>query len=229
VETWIAASQGATLRERSRDQALGESQVLRLESEEQVLESLNAFARRRTMISSKIVDGFNQQINAEFYSAFLYLQMAAYFESKNLPGFANWMRVQKLEEEVHAMKFFNHVAERDADVKLMTIDAPPLEWKSPLDVFEYAYKHEQKVTGMIGSLVELAEAEKDHAARTFLTWFVDEQVEEESSTNAVVQKLKLIGNEGGGLFMIDRELATRVFTPPPVTGGTKAPPAAVGA
>jgi ferritin len=180
------------------------------------------------MISSKIVDGFNRQINAEFYSAFLYLQMAAWFESKNLPGFANWMRVQKLEEEVHAMKFFNHLAERGAAVKLATIDAPPLAWKSPLEVFEQAYAHEQKVTAMINSLVDLALTEKEHAAGTFLNWFVDEQVEEEASTSGVVEKLKLVGGEGGGLFMIDRELATRVFTPPPTAAG-KAPPASVGA
>jgi ferritin len=180
------------------------------------------------MISPKIVEAFNRQFNAEYYSSYLYLQMAAYFESLNLPGFANWMRVQRLEEQVHAMKFFNHLVERDAEIKLTAIDAPPLTWASPLAAFEAAYQHEIKVTGMIDALVKLARDEKDFASDAFLQWFVTEQVEEEASTNGVAQKLKLVGNDGNGLLQMDRELATRVFTPPPQTGAG-APLAAVGA
>jgi ferritin len=178
------------------------------------------------MMSKKLAEVFNKQMDAEFYSAYLYLQMAAYFEGLNLPGFANWMRVQRLEEQVHAMKLFDHLVERDAAIKLLAIDAPPQKWDSPRAVFEAAYQHEVKVTGLINNLVNLAAAEKDHASEAFLQWFVTEQVEEESSTNAVVQKLKLIGKDNSGLFMLDRELATRVFTPPLQTG---APSAAVGA
>jgi len=180
------------------------------------------------MISPKIVETMNKQATAEFYSAYLYLQMAAYFEALNLKGFANWMRVQRLEEQVHGMKFFDHMVERGADVKLGVIDAPPAKWDSPLAVFEAAYQHEVKVTAMVNELVSIARSVKDYASDAFLQWFVTEQVEEESSTLTVAQKLKLIGKDSSGLFMLDRELAARVFTPPPQTG-TGAPPAAVGA
>ena len=180
------------------------------------------------MISPKIVETMNKQATAEFYSAYLYLQMAAYFESLNLRGFANWMRVQRLEEQVHGMKFFDHLVERGAEVRLLAIDMPPLKWDSPRAVFEAAYQHEIKVTGMINELVSIARSEKDYASEAFLQWFVTEQVEEESSALTVAQKLKLIAGDSSGLFMLDRELATRVFTPPPQTG-TGAPPAAVGA
>jgi ferritin len=180
------------------------------------------------MISPKTVEAMNKQATAEFYSAYLYLQMAAYFESMNLPGYANWMRVQRLEEQVHGMKFFDHMVERGAAVKLQAIDMPPAKWASPLAVFEAAYKHEVKVTGMIDDLVNLAQAEKDHASDAFLQWFVTEQVEEENSTSTIVGKLLLIGKDSAGLFMLDRELATRVFVPPPQTG-VGAPAAAVGA
>lgn len=181
------------------------------------------------MISRKMTDTMNKQATAEFYSAYLYLQMAAHFESLNLKGFANWMRVQKLEEQVHGMKFFDHMVERGAVVKLGAIDAPPPKWDSPLAVFEAAYQHEVKVTGMINNLVNIAREEKDHASDAFLQWFVTEQVEEESSTLTIAQKLKLIGKDNSGLFMLDRELALRVFTPPPATGTATAPSAAQGA
>jgi len=166
------------------------------------------------MIKEKIQDEFNKQINAETYSSYLYLSMAAYFSSINLPGFANWMRCQAQEELIHAMKFFDFVNERGGEVTLTAIDGPPTKWGSPLHVFEEAYKHEQKVTSLINSLVDLAMAEKDHASVTFLQWFVNEQVEEESSAYDVVQRLKLAGDQGGGMFMIDRELATRTFVYP---------------
>jgi len=169
------------------------------------------------MISKKMEDAFNDQIAAEFYSAHLYLAMAAYLESIDLPGFANWLKVQIEEEEFHAHKMFDYVIERDGRAVLKGFEAPPVEWKSPLDVFETAYAHEQKVTGLINNLVDIALAEKDHASQIFLQWFVNEQVEEEASAKAIIQQLKLLGDSRAGLFQIDRELHQRVFTPPPGT------------
>ena len=170
------------------------------------------------MISDRIQQAFNKQLNAELYSSYLYLSMAAYFESINLRGFANWMRCQVQEELVHAMKFNDFIVGRGGRVLLMPIEGPPTVWSSPLNAFEDAYRHEQKVTGLINDLVNLAVEEKDHASNAFLQWFVTEQVEEEASADGVVQKLKLAGDQGGGLFMIDQELAARVFTMPAAQG-----------
>lgn len=170
-----------------------------------------------TMIKEKIKDAINKQINAEMYSAYLYLSMSTYFESINLKGFASWMKAQAQEEMLHAMKLYDYVNERGGRVLLTAIDTPPTQWDSSLAVFEYTYKHEQKVTGLINDLVDLAISEKDHATNNFLQWFVAEQVEEESSADEVVQKLKIAGDQGGGLFMLDRELGQRVFTPPATT------------
>ncbi|MDD3472238.1 MAG: ferritin [Syntrophaceae bacterium] len=169
------------------------------------------------MISQKIQDAFNEQINAETYSAYLYLSMAAYFASINLDGFATWMRVQAQEELLHAMKFFDYINERGGNVNLKPIDGPPTRWDSPIAAFQEAYRHEQKVTGLINNLVDISLQERDHASNAFLQWFVTEQVEEEASADAVVQKLKLAGDHGGGLFMIDRELGARVFAYPATT------------
>ena len=169
------------------------------------------------MIKEKIQDALNKQINAELYSSYLYLSMSAFFESINLKGCANWMRVQTQEELVHAMKFYDYLIERGGKVILSSIESPPTEWPSPLAIFEQAYQHEQKVTGLINGLVDLAIAEKDHATNNFLQWFVSEQVEEEASADEVVQKIKLMGDARGGIFMLDRELAQRVFTPPTAT------------
>jgi ferritin len=172
------------------------------------------------MVSEKMQKALNDQITAEFYSAYLYLSMAAYFESLNLGGFANWMRVQTQEELAHGMIIYNHVNERGGRVKLAAIEAPPVEWRSPQHVFEEAYAHEQKVTGRINALVDLAIKESDHATNAFLQWFVTEQVEEELNASTIANQLKIAGNSPNALFMIDRELAARVFTPPPqlVTG-----------
>jgi ferritin len=161
------------------------------------------------MIGKKIQDALNQQINAELYSSYLYLSMAAHFESENLSGFAQWMRAQSAEETGHAMKFFDFVIERGGDVSLAAIDGPPTEWASPLAVFEETLKHEQKVTGLINDLVDLARSEKDHAAEIFLQWFVTEQVEEESSVEDALHKLRLAGDAPNLLFMLDRELGGR--------------------
>jgi len=161
------------------------------------------------MLSKKIENAINKQINAELWSAYLYLSMSAQFESINFGGFANWMRVQAQEELGHAMKFYHHVIERRGRVTVTAIAAPSISWKSPLNAFEDAFKHEQKVTGMINDLANMAAGEKDHATANMLQWFIDEQVEEELSTDAIVQKLKMIGTNTGGLYMLDHELAQR--------------------
>ena len=170
------------------------------------------------MISKKMEEALNGQVNAELYSAYLYLSMESYFKSLNLNGFANWMRVQTQEEVAHAMKIYDFVNERGGRIILKAIEGPETEWDSPLAVFEAVYVHEQKVTGLINDLVDLAIKEKDHATNTFLQWFVNEQVEEESSADEVVQQLKMMENAPGGMFMLDRELGQRVFTPPAAEG-----------
>ena len=164
------------------------------------------------MTGEKIEKGFNDQINAELYSAYLYLSMAAYFESLNFQGFANWMKVQAQEEVVHAMKFFNHINERNGRVTLKAIDKPPVTWKSPLDAFQKAYQHELLVTGLINKLVALAQKENDYPAGVLLQWFVEEQVEEEMNANTISEKLKLAGDSPNILFMLDSQLGGRKFT-----------------
>ena len=166
------------------------------------------------MIAKKIEEAFNAQFNAETYSAYLYLSMSAALEGMNLPGFANWMRIQVQEETAHAMKFYDHIIERGGMVTLTAIDAPPTVWKDAKDVMEATLAHEQKVTGLINDLMDMAMAEKDHAAAMFLQWFVTEQVEEEATAMETLGKLEITGNSPGGLYMLDKELAGRVFTPP---------------
>jgi len=170
------------------------------------------------MLKEKMEKAINAQINAEVYSAYLYMSMAAWFDAKNLTGFANWMKIQTQEELFHAQKFFDYVNERGGRVIMEAIAKPETEWESVLDVFEFTLKHEQKVTSLINDLVEVSRDEKDNATYNFLQWFVGEQVEEESSVDAVLQKLILIGDFGAGIFMIDQELANRVFTPPATSG-----------
>jgi ferritin len=161
------------------------------------------------MLTEKMQKALNGQLNAELYSAYLYLSMNAYFKSVNLDGFANWMYYQAQEELEHSMKFYDFVIQRGGKAVLTQIEAPPTEWDSPLAVFEATLAHEQKVTGLINELVEIALGEHDHATNIFLQWFVSEQVEEEESVSGVLEQLKLMGDAQGGLFMIDRELAKR--------------------
>jgi ferritin len=169
------------------------------------------------MISKKIEDALNNQIREEMFSAYLYLSMSAWFQTLNLKGFANWMMVQNQEEIVHATKIFNFISERNGTVKLQKIDQPQHEWKSPLEAFEAAYKHEQHITGCINDLVHLAVEERDRATQVFLDWFVNEQVEEEANADDIVQNLKLVDNNGHGILMLDREFGQRVFVPPVAT------------
>ncbi|MDD5361295.1 MAG: ferritin [Ignavibacteria bacterium] len=168
------------------------------------------------MISKKLEDAINSQINKEFYSAYFYLAMSAYCSTKDLDGFANFFYVQYQEETSHAMKFYHFVLDRGGNVVLTKIDTPPADFKSPLDVFERTLEHEQFVTKSINELLDLATKENDHASASFLKWYVDEQVEEEATVTKLVNKMKLIGNDIGGLFIIDNELKARVFTPPAV-------------
>jgi ferritin len=166
------------------------------------------------MLGEKIQAALNEQLNAELYSSYLYLAMSADFSASDLAGFANWTRVQAREELMHGMKFYDYINERGGRVSLREIITPQKEWESPKAAFEHIYSHEQKVTGLINDLVDMAISEKDHATNNFLGWFVAEQVEEEGSANAVLKKLDLIGDDPSGLLMLDQELALRVFTPP---------------
>ena len=166
------------------------------------------------MLSERITEALNEQINKEIYSAYLYLSMSAYSTFIGLKGFANWFMVQYQEEMVHAMKIYDYINDQGGQVKLLAVEQPPTEFGSPLGMFEKTLEHEKFVTKCINDLVDLAIKEKDHASNIFLQWFVTEQIEEEANDNEIISKLKLVGKDGNGLFMIDKELATRVFTPP---------------
>ncbi|AGW13532.1 ferritin [Megalodesulfovibrio gigas] len=167
------------------------------------------------MLSPKMNDTLNEQVKWELYSSYLYLGMAAWCSQKGLPGFASWMRMQAQEELFHALKFYDYILERGGATTLFAIDAPTQEWETPLAVFEYALNHEYSVTKRINDLMDVAHAERDHACAIFLQWFVTEQVEEEDSFNDILAKLRLIGGQGEGLFMMDKELATRPAPTPP--------------
>jgi ferritin len=161
------------------------------------------------MISKKIEDAFNDQINAELYSAYIYLSMSAYLNSADLNGMAHWMKVQAEEEVEHAMKFASYIVERGGRVKYKAIECPQEEWASALEVFKGAYEHERYVTRRINDLMDLSVAEKDYASQVFLQWFVSEQVEEEANADEIVKKLEMIGEGRHGIYMLDKELGGR--------------------
>jgi len=161
------------------------------------------------MLSRKLQDALNEQIVHELYSAYLYLAMQAHFEEANLPGFAHWMKLQSREEFEHAMKIFDFIHDREGHVSLGAIDKPPSEFASPLETFQKAYEHEQKITQLIRKLYELAAEENDYSTQVMLHWFIEEQVEEEKITKEVVERLKLIGDDPTGLYLLDRELGER--------------------
>lgn len=165
-------------------------------------------------MNPKIQDAINEQINAEMYSAYLYLSMAQYFEAEGLAGFANWFKIQFQEEQAHATIFMNYVNQRGGRVMLKAIDAVPTTWDSPMEVFRATLEHEQKVTALINSLYTLAMQEEDYATRDRLNWFVGEQVEEEDNCRALIDKLRLIGDNGMGLYMLNTELAARTYAAP---------------
>jgi len=161
------------------------------------------------MITKSLQDAINAQINKELFSSYLYLSMAAYFEDKNLPGFANWMRKQADEERGHGMKFYDHMVERGGRVTLKAIEAPKTDWKSSLEIFEEVAGHEAKVTASINALYELALKEKDYPAQVMLQWFITEQVEEEKNAAEILANLKLIEERGTAVLMLDHRLAKR--------------------
>jgi ferritin len=161
------------------------------------------------MLTAAMQDAFNEQIKNEFFSSYIYLSMAAWFDDRNLPGMASWMRVQAHEEALHAMKIFDHLLDRNTRVKLRPIPQPPVDFASPLDVFEQALKHEMAVTASIHNIYAQAVQEKDFASSVFLDWFVREQVEEEKQGALVVEQIKMVGDDRPGLLMLDRELGQR--------------------
>lgn len=161
------------------------------------------------MINRTIEAAINEQIKHEFYSAYLYLSMSAWAEANNLTGAAHWLRTQSGEEQGHAMKFYNYVVEQGGRVTLQALAQPPAEWTSLLDVFQQVLEHEKKVTALLVRLYETAVTEKDYASQFLLQWFVNEQVEEEKNATQVIEAIKLVGNSGTALYMIDRQLAAR--------------------
>lgn len=161
-------------------------------------------------MNSTIEKAIHDQINAELYSAYLYLGMAAYLDAQALPGFAQWMKIQAQEEISHAMKFYHFIYERGGTVELEALKKPSVTFKSPLQVAQETLKHEQKVTALIHRLYELAVKEKDYPFQSFLKWFIDEQVEEENNAQMLIDKIKLAGEKGSGLYMLDKELGNRV-------------------
>lgn len=165
--------------------------------------------RVRDMLSKKMEKALNEQINAEYYSSYLYLSMAAWCYAENLSGFGHWMELQAQEELGHVYKLFKYVNDRGGRVILKAIKAPPTNWSSPLAVMEETLKHEKKVTAMINKLAELALAEKDFATNALLQWYINEQVEEEASASDIVNKLKMVKGAGNGLLMMDRALSQR--------------------
>jgi ferritin len=169
------------------------------------------------MLKEKVLKAINQQINNEYYSAYLYLSMSAWFQNKGLPGFANWMFIQYQEELTHGNKFFKYVGERGSQVILKAIAPVDTDFESVIAVFEKVLEHEQFVTASINKIMDVAIGESDHATQSFLKWFVDEQVEEEVNANEILDTLRLINGQGNGIFMLDREMRQRVFVDPTAT------------
>jgi ferritin len=164
-----------------------------------------------SMISKKMFDAINDQVKQELESAYIYLSMVGYFHARNLDGMAHWMRVQVHEETIHAMKFFDHLTSRGASVVLQDLKQLKTSWKTPLEPWKDAYAHEQFITGKIHSLIKIARKENDYTAEPLLNWFLNEQIEEESNTDKISRQVEMIGDSKEGLFMLDRELATRVY------------------
>lgn len=165
------------------------------------------------MLKPAILEALNEHLNKEYFSAYYYLSMVAYFKDRSLDGFAHWMLTQHKEELIHALKVFNYINDRDGRVKLMALDKPSHDWVSPSTAIEDAYKHEVDVSERINKLVELCIKENDHMTNNFLQWFVSEQVEEEASFKQLVDRMKLIGNDGQAIFMLDLELSKRANQP----------------
>ncbi len=168
------------------------------------------------MISEKMQTALNEQVNKEFYSAYMYLAMSAHCNTLGLPGFAHWMRMQYEEENMHVTRMYDYILDQGGQVHLKTIEEPPVEYGTPLNVFETTLEHEQFVTSLIHKLMDLAVEEHDYATQTFLQWYVSEQVEEESNVNEILLPLRMVGDDKGGLMLIDQQLAQRLAPTPSV-------------
>lgn len=172
------------------------------------------------MLNKKVEEALNAQINAEMWSAYLYLSMAAYCHAEGQPGMAKWFEIQFQEEQDHAKIFFNYVNSRNGRVELKPIAEVPTQWESVLDVFESTLKHEQKVTEMINNLCALATEHNDFATQSMLKWFIDEQVEEEETAQTIIDNIKMIKDNGYGIYMLDKELGARTYTQAAPLNGT---------
>jgi ferritin len=170
------------------------------------------------MISKKLNDAINEQINRELYSEYLYSSMRAWFASQSLDGFANWMMVQTKEEHAHGMGLYQYLLERGGKVVLKAIAQPPAEFKTPLNAFKMTLEHEHFITKSINELMDLAAKEKDHALKSFLQWYVDEQVEEENNDETIIHKLEMVKDRPEGILFLDKELSLRVFVAPTING-----------
>lgn len=166
------------------------------------------------MINQRVEEAINKQIQAELYSSYLYMAMSAHANQSGLPGMAQWLKVQVQEEMTHALRFYQYLNNRGGHAVFYAIEQPPSEFPSAVGVFEHVLKHEQHVTSLINGLMDVAMEERDHATTQMLQWFVTEQVEEEANAMDILQKLKLIGDTGNALFLMDKELAMRTFVPP---------------
>jgi ferritin len=162
------------------------------------------------MISEKMQDALNEQVNKEFYSAYLYLAMSAHCNTIGLPGFSNWMRQQYEEEILHVTKMYDYILDQGGRIELKQIDEPPKEFGTPLEIFEETLTHEQFVTGCINELMGMAVDSRDYATQTFLQWYVTEQVEEEANVGDILAPLRMVGEDKSGLMMIDQQLAQRL-------------------
>ena len=171
------------------------------------------------MINEKVSKILIEQVNKEFYSSYLYLSMSAYFSNIGLLGFASWMMVQTQEELSHAKLMYDFLINRGEKVILTSVDTPPNNWGNPLHVMEEVLKHEEYVTSLINNIITVAETHKDRATISYMNWFVDEQVEEESNAQDIISKLKLIGDDKSALYLLDKDLAARIFVQPVMKAG----------
>lgn len=162
-------------------------------------------------MKEKVLECMNKQINAELFSSYLYLSMAAWANAKGYKGVANWLHIQSKEEYAHAMKLYTYIEDRNEKPLLDAIEKPACSWNNIIHLFEDVYEHELKVTDMIHNLYSVSLAEQDHASVSFLKWFIDEQVEEEANVASIIDDIKLAGETGPGMYMIDKELSLRIF------------------
>lgn len=174
------------------------------------------------MINENVAKVLNEQLNKEFYSSYLYLSMSAHFSDIGLLGFANWMKVQTQEEAAHAMFIYDFLINRGVRVDFPSIETAPADWGSPLSIIEAALKHEIFITNSINNIITVAEEAKDRATISYMNWFIDEQVEEEANAKEIIDKLKLIGDDKSALYLLDKDLSTRVFVQPVMKGGAGA-------